>query len=138
MLLFQGKPSYVDILAGLSAMLYFGFFILSYQFLRQFEKEPKNIQRFFFFLLNLIFAWVFIAIALNGYTLNFLETVLVLPFIMLFMGYILYVLASKLNTIEKTLDVTTQSTFLYMLLFLLLPIGIWLIARQFKQLKEIP
>ncbi|RFS17042.1 hypothetical protein [Emticicia sp. C21] len=134
-LFFLNNINYTNLLAGLNGVLYFGFFILSYEFLRQFDKERKPIQRIFFFLINSIFACIFVAMALNGYSLDFLETVLLLPIFITFMGHVLYVLAKKQNKAEKLYNLSSQAVFLYMLLYLLLPLGIWIIVPQFKKLK---
>lgn len=134
-LFFLNNPYYINILASLSAVFFFGFFILSYEFLRRFEKESKTIQRIFFYLINIVFAWIFVSMARNGYPFDFLETVLLLPIFTAFMVYILYVLAKKQNRAEKLHDLPSQTVFLYMLLFLVLPVGIWIIVPQFRKLK---
>lgn len=134
-LFFLINPWYTNLFAGLNGVLCFGFFILSYEFLRQFEKEPKTIQRIFFFLINMVFAWIFVSIALNGYSLDFVETVLLLPIFTAFMVYVLFVLAKKQNRAEKLQNLSSQAVFLYMILYLLLPVGLWIIVPQFKKLK---
>ncbi|RYU93622.1 hypothetical protein [Emticicia agri] len=137
MLFFLNNPFYTDLLIGINPLLFFGFLILSYEFLRQFSQKKRPIQRILFFLFNLIFMYLFCTMLVNGYGLDFLETVLLMPFFCLMMGYILYILARKLNNAEKAHYLKSYGIFVYMLLFLLLPIGIWILVPQMKKLKEL-
>lgn len=134
-LFFLDNPKAIDILVSLNAVLFFGFFMLSYEFLRPFEKESRPMQRFFFHAITLIFIWLCISLSMNGYPLDFIETVLMLPIVIASILFILIVLAKKLNRIEKAHNLPSQAVFIYMLFFLLLPVGIWVIVPQLKRLK---
>jgi hypothetical protein len=136
-LFFLKNPFYLNLILSLNPILYFGFFMLSYEFLRQFKKEAQTAQRIMFHLLNIAFILIFGSTIFYGYKLDFIETILVMPLYLAAIVYILYVLGKKLNQAEKAYNLRSQSTFVSMLFFLLLPIGVWILIPQFKKLKEV-
>ena len=104
-------------------------------FLNRFGEKKRTAQGIIFYLFNIVFIIIYLSMIQNGYELDFVETVLFMPILIAAFGFILYMLAKRLTDAEKTRHLGTQSVFIYMLLFLILPIGVWILIPQFRLLK---
>ncbi|TAG22099.1 MAG: hypothetical protein EAZ32_03670 [Cytophagia bacterium] len=126
-----------DIMSLIGYVFYFGFFMLSYDYMDAFTKAD-NLEKVVFFLINIILILLYGGIVIffeegSGLEIDGVWGLLSATTYFVFFAFIFVTLAKMLLLCEHK-KVNFENLFQYIILFLILPVGIWILIPKFKKL----